>query len=73
MCSVILLADSEDCRHFELDAPDFSEAVEVIRDMEEFSQMWSLYEEFQEGFQGCAKEDWITFRWAGQHILFSDA
>ncbi|KAL2095874.1 hypothetical protein ACEWY4_008022 [Coilia grayii] len=52
----------EDCRHFELDPPDFSEAAEVVRDMEEFSQMWSLYEDFQEGFQACAKEDWITFR-----------
>ncbi|XP_062407923.1 dynein cytoplasmic 2 heavy chain 1 [Sardina pilchardus] len=52
----------EDCRHFELDAPDFSEAEEIVRDMEEFSQMWCLYEEFQDGFQACAKEDWITFR-----------
>ncbi|XP_076138461.1 cytoplasmic dynein 2 heavy chain 1 [Alosa pseudoharengus] len=52
----------EDCRHFELDAPDFSEAEEIVRDMEEFSQMWCLYEEFQEGFQASAKEDWITFR-----------
>ncbi|KAI1893942.1 hypothetical protein AGOR_G00128840 [Albula goreensis] len=52
----------EDCRHFDLDAPDFSLALETIKDMEEFSQMWSLYEEFQEGFQDKAKEDWITFR-----------
>uniref|UniRef100_A0A8C7E017 Dynein cytoplasmic 2 heavy chain 1 n=1 Tax=Oncorhynchus kisutch TaxID=8019 RepID=A0A8C7E017_ONCKI len=52
----------EDCRHFELEAPDFSLAEETIRDMEEYGQMWSLYEDWQEGFQEKAKEDWITFR-----------
>uniref|UniRef100_A0A673Y6D4 Dynein cytoplasmic 2 heavy chain 1 n=1 Tax=Salmo trutta TaxID=8032 RepID=A0A673Y6D4_SALTR len=52
----------EDCRHFELEAPNFSLAEETIRDMEEYGQMWSLYEDWQEGFQEKAKEDWITFR-----------
>ncbi|CAB1349241.1 unnamed protein product [Coregonus sp. 'balchen'] len=52
----------EDCRHFELEAPDFSLAEETIRDMEEYGQMWSLYEDWQEDFQKKAKEDWITFR-----------
>ncbi|XP_028975291.2 cytoplasmic dynein 2 heavy chain 1 isoform X3 [Esox lucius] len=52
----------EDCGHFELEAPDFSLAEETIRDIEEYGQMWSLYEEWYEGFQEKAKEDWITFR-----------
>ncbi|XP_064157010.1 dynein cytoplasmic 2 heavy chain 1 isoform X2 [Anguilla rostrata] len=52
----------EDCRHFDLAPPDFSLALETIKDMEELSEMWSMYEEFQEGFQDKAKEDWITFR-----------
>ncbi|KAG7470921.1 hypothetical protein MATL_G00119020 [Megalops atlanticus] len=52
----------EDCHHFDLSPPDFSLALETIKDIEEFSEMWSLYEEFQEGFQDKAKEDWITFR-----------
>uniref|UniRef100_A0A667ZZ86 Dynein cytoplasmic 2 heavy chain 1 n=1 Tax=Myripristis murdjan TaxID=586833 RepID=A0A667ZZ86_9TELE len=52
----------EDCAHFQLEAPDFSLAEETVRDMEECSQMWSLYEEWQQGFTEKAKEDWITFR-----------
>ncbi|KAJ8280434.1 hypothetical protein GJAV_G00054510 [Gymnothorax javanicus] len=52
----------EDCRHFDLVPPDFSLAMETIKDMERLSEMWSLYEEFQEGFREKAKEDWITFR-----------
>ncbi|XP_008299945.1 cytoplasmic dynein 2 heavy chain 1 [Stegastes partitus] len=52
----------EDCVYFELDAPDFSLAVETKRDMEEVSQMWGLYEEWQQGFTEKAQEDWITFR-----------
>ncbi|KPP72256.1 cytoplasmic dynein 2 heavy chain 1-like [Scleropages formosus] len=51
-----------DCHHFDLDPPDFSLALETFRDIEEVSQMWSLYEEFQGGLQDMAKEDWITFR-----------
>ncbi|CAL8361611.1 unnamed protein product [Merluccius merluccius] len=52
----------EDCGHFELEAPDFSLAEETIRDMEQCSQMWSLYEEWLQGFTEKAQEDWITFR-----------
>ncbi|XP_056467776.1 cytoplasmic dynein 2 heavy chain 1 isoform X1 [Gadus chalcogrammus] len=52
----------DDCVHFELEAPDFSFAEETIRDMEECSRMWSLYEEWLQGFTEKAKEDWITFR-----------
>ncbi|KAM3875467.1 cytoplasmic dynein 2 heavy chain 1 [Diretmus argenteus] len=52
----------EDCAHFDLEVPDFSLAEETIRDMEKYSQMWSLYEEWQQGFTEKAQEDWITFR-----------
>ncbi|XP_028817493.1 cytoplasmic dynein 2 heavy chain 1 isoform X3 [Denticeps clupeoides] len=52
----------DECQHFNLETPDFSLALKTIQDIEEFSEMWSLYEEFQEGFQNSAKEDWITFR-----------
>ena len=55
---------SEDCGHFELEAPDFSFAEDTIRDMEQCSGMWSLYEEWLQGFTEKAKEDWITFRYA---------
>lgn len=30
--------------------------------MEDHSQMWTLYEEWQEGFTEKAQQDWITFR-----------
>uniref|UniRef100_A0A3Q3WZD5 Cytoplasmic dynein 2 heavy chain 1 n=1 Tax=Mola mola TaxID=94237 RepID=A0A3Q3WZD5_MOLML len=52
----------EDCTYFDLEAPDFSLAEETKRDMEDYSQMWSLYEEWQEGFTEKAQQDWITFR-----------
>ncbi|XP_040902456.1 cytoplasmic dynein 2 heavy chain 1 [Toxotes jaculatrix] len=52
----------EDCAYFDLEAPDFSLAEETKRDMEEYSQMWGLYEEWQQGFTEKAQEDWITFR-----------
>ncbi|MFT7803200.1 cytoplasmic dynein 2 heavy chain 1 [Arapaima gigas] len=64
----------EDCQHFDLDPPDFSLALETIRDIEDLSEMWSLYEEFQVGFQEKAKEDWITFRsktYIFEEFLFS--
>uniref|UniRef100_A0A3Q1I1J7 Cytoplasmic dynein 2 heavy chain 1 n=1 Tax=Anabas testudineus TaxID=64144 RepID=A0A3Q1I1J7_ANATE len=52
----------EDCAYFDLEAPDFSLAEQTKRDMEEYSQMWGLYEEWQQGFTEKAQEDWITFR-----------
>uniref|UniRef100_A0A803SUA0 Dynein cytoplasmic 2 heavy chain 1 n=1 Tax=Anolis carolinensis TaxID=28377 RepID=A0A803SUA0_ANOCA len=51
-----------DCCHFELEEPDFSLASEIRRDIDSCSEVWALYEEFQEGFQEKANEDWITFR-----------
>lgn len=31
--------------------------------MDEHSQMWGLYEEWQQGFTEKAEQDWITFRY----------
>ncbi len=61
---MILLSSpvSEDCSYFDLEVPDFSLAEETKRDMEEYSHMWGLYEEWQQGFTEKAQEDWITFR-----------
>ena len=64
---------SDDCVHFELEAPDFSFAEETIRDMEECSRMWSLYEEWLQGFTEKAKEDWITFRYGSSLELLTGA
>ncbi|XP_019385809.1 PREDICTED: cytoplasmic dynein 2 heavy chain 1 [Crocodylus porosus] len=52
----------EDCHHFEIEEPDFSLAKTVCKDIESCAEVWSLYEEFHQGFQEKAKEDWITFR-----------
>uniref|UniRef100_A0A3Q3LA71 Dynein cytoplasmic 2 heavy chain 1 n=1 Tax=Labrus bergylta TaxID=56723 RepID=A0A3Q3LA71_9LABR len=52
----------EDCAYFDLEVPDFSLAEDTKRDMDEYSQMWGLYEEWQQGFTEKAQEDWITYR-----------
>ncbi|XP_019521077.1 PREDICTED: cytoplasmic dynein 2 heavy chain 1 [Hipposideros armiger] len=52
----------DDCHHFGLEEPDFSLAYSISKDIEGCAQMWALYEEFQQGFQEMANEDWITFR-----------
>lgn len=57
-----LFSVSEDCTYFALEAPDFSLAEEIERDMEEHSQMWGLYEDWQQDFTEKAQQDWITFR-----------
>ncbi|XP_023565248.1 cytoplasmic dynein 2 heavy chain 1 [Octodon degus] len=52
----------DDCHHFGLEEPDFSPARTISEDIESCAQIWALYEEFQQGFQEMANEDWITFR-----------
>lgn len=59
-CHVLLF--SNDCSHFGLEEPDFSLANDVRRDIDCCTEVWVLYEQFYEGFQEKAKEDWITFR-----------
>uniref|UniRef100_A0A8C5YQN7 Cytoplasmic dynein 2 heavy chain 1 n=1 Tax=Marmota marmota marmota TaxID=9994 RepID=A0A8C5YQN7_MARMA len=52
----------DDCHHFGLDEPNFSMANSIAKDIESYAQIWTLYEEFQQGFKEMADEDWITFR-----------
>uniref|UniRef100_A0A672SRC3 Dynein cytoplasmic 2 heavy chain 1 n=1 Tax=Sinocyclocheilus grahami TaxID=75366 RepID=A0A672SRC3_SINGR len=52
----------EDCEHFNLSAPDVSLATDTLRDLQECSEMWELYEEFQQGLDEHAEQDWISFR-----------
>ncbi|KAJ8297986.1 LOW QUALITY PROTEIN: hypothetical protein KUTeg_024517 [Tegillarca granosa] len=51
-----------DCEHFEMDKPDFEVADELKADMDAYESMWGLYENFNNGLQELAKEDWISFR-----------
>ncbi|XP_069664408.1 cytoplasmic dynein 2 heavy chain 1 isoform X2 [Haliaeetus albicilla] len=52
----------EECHHFKLEEPDFSLSKIVCQDIKSCAEVWTLYEEFYQGFQEKAKEDWITFR-----------
>ncbi|KAK6172722.1 hypothetical protein SNE40_016326 [Patella caerulea] len=51
-----------DCQHFGLDDPDFSAVEDLRNDIKNYESMWSLYEDFNNGLQDLAKEDWISFR-----------
>ncbi|XP_051482944.1 cytoplasmic dynein 2 heavy chain 1 isoform X1 [Apus apus] len=52
----------EECHHFKLEEPDFSLSEVVHQDIKSCAEVWALYEEFYQGLQEKAKEDWITFR-----------
>ncbi|TRY83670.1 hypothetical protein DNTS_027964 [Danionella cerebrum] len=52
----------EDCEHFNLRSPDVSLAVDTLRDLQECSEMWELYQEFDSGLEDIAQQDWISFR-----------
>uniref|UniRef100_A0A672TN04 Cytoplasmic dynein 2 heavy chain 1 n=1 Tax=Strigops habroptila TaxID=2489341 RepID=A0A672TN04_STRHB len=52
----------EECHHFKLEEPDFSLSEVVCQDIKSCAEVWALYEEFYQGLQEKAKEDWITFR-----------
>ncbi|XP_071126281.1 cytoplasmic dynein 2 heavy chain 1-like isoform X2 [Mytilus edulis] len=51
-----------DCSHFGMEIPDFEIANDLKQDMSAFESMWGLYDEFNNGLQELAKEDWISFR-----------
>lgn len=53
----------EDCEHFGLDVPDMSLASDTLHDLQRCSDMWSLYEEFQNTLNTSAQQDWISFRY----------
>lgn len=52
-----------DCEHFEMSAPEFATADELRADLDNYEQMWSMYDEFNSGLSDLSKEDWISFRW----------
>uniref|UniRef100_A0A8C0VSF5 Dynein heavy chain tail domain-containing protein n=1 Tax=Cyanistes caeruleus TaxID=156563 RepID=A0A8C0VSF5_CYACU len=52
----------EECHNFKLEEPDLSLSEAVSQDIQSCAEVWALYEEFYQGFQEKAKEDWITFR-----------
>lgn len=48
-----------------MELPDLEVANELKADMSNFESMWGLYEQFNNGLQELAKEDWISFRFLG--------
>ena len=62
---------SFDCQHFGVAEPQFSLAEELKADIGQHEAMWGLYEEFSNGLDELAKEDWISFRWKRESNFFS--
>jgi len=46
-----------------MSAPEFATADELRADLDNYEQMWSMYDEFNSGLSDLSKEDWISFRW----------
>jgi dynein heavy chain 2 len=59
-----------DCLHFNMTEPEFETALEVKVDLARYEGMWGLFEEFNNGLQDLAKEDWISFR--GRCYMFEE-
>lgn len=68
---IVALLCSFDCQHFGVAEPQFSVAEELKVDIGEHEAMWGLYEEFSNGLDELAKEDWISFRWNRESNFFS--
>jgi len=51
--------------------PQFTAAEELKADISHHESMWGLYEEFSNGLDELAKEDWISFRCSLSAILLS--
>lgn len=51
-----------DCKHFELEAPDFDELEAVRKDLEDTEALWMLFDEFTSALGKMAEEQWIAFR-----------
>lgn len=69
---VIFFLLSEECHYFKLEEPDFSLSKVVCQDIKSCAEVWALYEEFYQGLQEKAKEDWITFRYDFITFFFMD-
>ena len=54
---------SFECQHFGVAEPQFTSAEELKADISHHETMWGLYEEFSNGLDELAKEDWISFRY----------
>ncbi|KAJ7371958.1 Cytoplasmic dynein 2 heavy chain 1 [Desmophyllum pertusum] len=59
-----------ECQHFGVSEPQFTSAEELKVDISHHETMWGLYEEFSNGLDELAKEDWISFR--GHLYRFDD-
>ena len=55
---------SFECQHFGVAEPQFTAAAELKVDISHHEAMWGLYEEFSNGLDELAKEDWISFRYS---------
>lgn len=51
-----------ECNHFGVAEPSFPIAEELKQDLAVNEAMWQIYEEFSNGIEDLAKEDWISFR-----------
>eukprot|EP00048_Salpingoeca_helianthica_P012918 m.191084 g.191084 ORF g.191084 m.191084 type:complete len:4245 (+) comp15437_c5_seq48:84-12818(+) len=60
----------QDCSHFELPPPDFTEVDAVKAELNGLDATWGLLEEFLANLEAISKEDWLSFR--GRTYLFSD-
>lgn len=54
---------SYECNHFGVAEPSFPIAEELKQDITVNEAMWQIYEEFSNGIEDLAKEDWISFRY----------
>ena len=55
--------NSFECSHFGVPEPSFPVAEELKQDIAVNEAMWQIYEEFSNGLEELAKEDWISFRY----------
>ena len=46
-----------------MELPELEVADELRADMSSYETMWGQFEEFNNGLQELAKEDWISFRY----------
>ncbi|KAJ3088912.1 Cytoplasmic dynein 2 heavy chain 1 [Quaeritorhiza haematococci] len=60
----------DDCVHFNVPPPEFSDLEQVKVDIEKTEEMWALYSEYSHAIEDIMKEDWISFR--GRTHVFED-
>ena len=52
----------KECKHFDMQCPDFPELEELREDVTRTTDSWSLYEKFKTEMEGLAAEDWMSIR-----------